>query len=266
MGYQGAVVVIPQPPRWSESSPPFNFTLSPFPIVICQPSALLPGEGRSSHPCIRPLRGREDVAILSFSVQNYPHLPPHLIFLHGHETAWHQDQTTSNLLLELCSYQPFSNDTYVALANIIASDFRKPCLLPFQRLCKSFKKQQMLAQAWGLVSNASLNDASHFCCAQFLVSRSHVLRHPLSTYQALLQWAMDNNVVDNVLPGMILEVVWPFLFGEKHPLGSVLRSNTRGKASKNLDGRLLGFEWPSDMYLPSELLVAYRRIFSSWTQ
>lgn len=256
-------MVIPQPLPPSVGSPSLNLTSSPFPMVICQPSASPPNGARGSHPCIRPVRGREDVAFLSFIIQNYHHLPSHLIMIHGHETSWHQDKTTSDLLLEICSYQPFSNDTYVALANIISSDFRKPCLLPFERLCKSFKKQVLLTKVWSLVSNSTLEDASHFCCAQFLVSRSRILRHPLSTYQSLLKWVMDHNSDDIVLPGMILEVVWPFLFGEGHPLGSILRPHKQ-KLPKNLDARL-GFEWPSDVYLPSELLVAYRRIYSSST-
>mmetsp|Transcript_22416 Transcript_22416/g.48971 ORF Transcript_22416/g.48971 Transcript_22416/m.48971 type:complete len:489 (+) Transcript_22416:352-1818(+) len=232
-------------------------------------------------PCIRPAAGREDVAYVSFILQNYDNLPPHVFFLHGHETSWHQDSSITEMLQELPLPCPLPPDLYLSFGNSISRDWRRmTCLFG---ACKSRRLQAVMERAWSQFFSPVLGalppDLSHFCCAQMLVSRDRILRRPPAVYAAALSWSLtactscdlmgDRRSLSEgqhwgftgrrmaqqscVLPskdgcfigGAIMEALWPYIFGESVPLSWGDAEEAR--------------KYPHEKQLSSAILQAYRQ-------
>ena len=198
------------------------------------------------------------MAYASFILQNWDHLPPHLFFVHGHEATWHQDSDTTQILQEFCG-RTLSNSMFVSLSNNIARDWRRIFCLGGQ--CSSARKQLALEHAWDKYLGYYLGplppDLTHFCCSHFAVSRSRVLLRARQLYLNILTFSLMEypGIYEAMpcfgkceLPGAVMEVLWPYVFGAGVPLG--------------YDERLQ-LEWPTDEYLPRQLMRAYRYAWST---
>ena len=243
-----------------------DYSALPFPVVTCTfepglpdvPESFQDSSSLDSPPCIRPSVGRDDVAYTSFILQNWDHLPPHLFFMHGHETSWHQDSDSTQIIREFCD-RNLSQSMFVSLTNNIGRDWRRIFCVAGQ--CSSARKQRELEKAWhkylGYYLGPLPPDFTHFCCSQFAVSRSRVLLRARQLYLNILTFSLMEypGIYEAMpcygkceLPGAVMEVLWPYVFGAGVPLG--------------YDERLQ-LEWPTDEYLPRQLMRAYRYAWST---
>mmetsp|Transcript_22462 Transcript_22462/g.49100 ORF Transcript_22462/g.49100 Transcript_22462/m.49100 type:complete len:428 (+) Transcript_22462:213-1496(+) len=258
---------------WMEpdnAGPPAHLSNAPFPVVACRPKPDLPDELASfmessldDPPCVRPAVGREDVAYESFILQNYDNMPAHVFFMHGHETAWHQDRPTSELLQEFCG-RPLPPNMYVSFGNQLSRDWRRIWCMPLFK-CQSTHLQALLNRAWSQYFAALLGpmppDLQHFCCSQMVVSRDRARFRSKQVWQAALNWSLQG--VPGAYKagpgrcsldggchelGSIMEVLWPVLFGEAVPLVTDTK---------------LGLKYRVESELPTDLLQAYRNAWST---
>ena len=51
------------------------------------------------------------------------------------------------------------------------------------------------------------------CCAEFLVARERILRHPRAFYEHLRDWINDTEL-DRYRTGRVFEYMWHYMFGE----------------------------------------------------
>ncbi|GAX80460.1 hypothetical protein CEUSTIGMA_g7899.t1 [Chlamydomonas eustigma] len=117
----------------------FDPKTSPIPVIQCThqvansmtqtPTSFFSSE-LDGPPCVRPATGREAGAYASFIIQNYAHLPAVVFFLHGHESSWHQDRNTSDLLREFSTLRlqdKEGHDQYRGSNPITCPGTRKAC-------------------------------------------------------------------------------------------------------------------------------------------
>lgn len=185
-------------------------TNTTLPVVVCskkQPSPLCE---------LSKNYGREATSYLKFIIDNYDNLPMHTAFIHGHQHAWHQKMTTSEggddllyLAKNCAKYKEFG---FISLNNcqVELSDEHK-------EIFKTIKEKGI----WDAIFRKYLNiDMPGFilndCCAQFIVSKDRILRHPVDAYKHWFDYIMNKDPHDDggwVL-GLLFEHVWHIIFGE----------------------------------------------------
>ena len=82
----------------------------------------------------------------------------------------------------------------------------------------------MYAQVWNQTYLAELGpppaELHAACCAEFIVARERVLRHPRAFYEHLRDWIITTEL-DRYRSGRVFEYVWHYMFGEPavlHPI------------------------------------------------
>lgn len=170
------------------------------PVVVCSKTT-------TNTNCSRiPNKGKEASAYLQFITQHYHRLPQRVAFIHGHERAWHQRQFDFLREIEKASASPCG---YVSLNKVWVDDRNL-----------DNKVMQHLHAIWDELFKPFLKrdpppKLLHDCCAQFVVTRDTILRHPQAAYQKWLQYLLNSNedAVEG-LTGYVFEYVWHVIFGE----------------------------------------------------
>lgn len=176
---------------------------SNVPLVIC--SKTLP-----SPQCnVDQNKGREATAILKYIIDNYEHLPKHIAFLHGHESAWHH-QGKMNILHVIQNCAKIHEYGYISLNNHFINDRNM-----------DNPKMKHLHEVWPKLFEPYLKRPApayllHDCCAQFIVSCERIKRHPKKVYQHWYNYIMyqDPNNDGGYLISVVFEYLWHIIFGE----------------------------------------------------
>jgi len=167
--------------------------------------------------------GRECSAYLQWIVNHYDNIPADRIaFIHGHETAWHQQHASLAQVLQLAATHPsmISEDRYTSLNDMTLCLWRG-CPRRQNLMCDEKKRKNVmpywddliapkLQDAWPTTSCCS---AWGDCCAQFVITKQLIHRYPKSTYETMLQTLLDNP--NHVEQCFALETVWHAIYGEK---------------------------------------------------
>mmetsp|Transcript_63621 Transcript_63621/g.165361 ORF Transcript_63621/g.165361 Transcript_63621/m.165361 type:complete len:338 (-) Transcript_63621:248-1261(-) len=145
-----------------------------------------------------PNFGDEALAYLTHIVDNYDRLPEAVVFLHGHESAWHAPRSMKRILNSTCFSQA------VGYHNLNHGGGAKPLnfCVSHQRPARNIEVaardevETLLKQNWLHVFKAAFNNTFPRrvcldCCAQFVVSRARLHNHPRSFYDNLLQLVRD---------------------------------------------------------------------------
>lgn len=156
-------------------------------------------------------RGNEVSSYLQFILGYYDHLPEHTLFLHGHDTDWHQPYNLYFIVHHLTLDRGYESiNSYLVDDRDIATN----------------KYMQQLHALWAELFQDELGDfpTSGFrekCCAQFVVHRERIRLRSKAFYQRLYDYVVsdhqdDASVVDGYHSSMsyVVEFVWHFIFGE----------------------------------------------------
>lgn len=173
-------------------------------------------------------KGHEAMAYFTYIIDNYDSLPSTMAFLHPHASgflkAWHTD---TPLHENVYAMQHLQID-YVQQAGYVNLRCKwNPGCKKAQRT----SKQHITNEVWQTVfANTSTppselsdqgSNSTAFtlpvevgvaCCAQFAVSRSHVLRRPKQDYVLFRQWVTDTEM-DDAKSGRVMEYLWHIIFG-----------------------------------------------------
>jgi len=142
-----------------------------------------------------PNIGAEASAYLKFIIERYDTLPDHTVFLHGHETSYHQ-----------CGDRPMLD--MIKTANIEKYNFIH--LNNSWRCCSLFTQLQMFIEKLKSLQIFLSRDKFITCCgAQFIVSRSCIQQHTKEYYENLFKNIITQN------EAVMMEHMWHFIFTGK---------------------------------------------------
>ena len=182
---------------------------SEYPVVVCDKPGAASMPFEPDPVCSLPVnRGREASSYLKFIVENYDHLPRFVAFLHGHERAHHQ--LLPFPLLEAIQRAKKNDYHYISLNATISS----------KRIQDGHPGHAALQKYWDSHFRDIFNGIDFpehlwfMCCAQFIVSRAAIRRHPRAVYQRLYNLVMDPSNGDEFDLACAIEFVWHMLFGE----------------------------------------------------
>ena len=154
-----------------------------------------------------PNRGNEATAYLKYIVDNYDSLPEHNIFLHGHDSAYHQE-ISNTVLLQSLKLTPAFNYFNINRRDYYIHDF----------INQYPKEYNLLKQYWTFEGILIPEQMSFYSCAQFYVHRSLILKHPKSLYENMIEWLNTTNmdselgVGTNFYSARIFEYMWHVIF------------------------------------------------------
>lgn len=118
--------------------------------------------------------GKEASVYLKYIIDNYYNLPKWVAFLHGHETAWHQKLGMP--ILEAIDRAKKDRYGFISLNNCFIDD-RNPSNQTYRLALQHWDKN---FRPW-LKMDAPF-DVYHDCCAQFIVAKHRIQRHPKQAY------------------------------------------------------------------------------------
>ena len=182
---------------------------SPYPVVVCSKEGADKPALTPDPKCTMQInKGREYGSYLKFIIEYYDHLPLYVAFLHGHETAWHQQLHIFDAL-RCARKKQFG---YISLNNSI---------FPKLEWTKGNNGYDILELLWEEhFKPYLLIDLPVFfyndCCAQFIVSRDRIRLRPKKAYK---HWYDLIFQVENDYDlGLGFEMIWPLIFGEPHDI------------------------------------------------
>jgi len=161
-------------------------------------------------------------AYLAYIVQNYDRLPSTIAFVHPHKdgypTAWHTDNRLHSNVesLQTLNIDFIQRNGYANLRCIHDPGCPNE-VMPFRDPPEDHRTiEAAMPDAWRDLFNNT--DVPHIlatpCCAQFVVSRTHVHRLPLDEYRKYYRWLMGTELIDET-SGRVFEYLWHIIFGQK---------------------------------------------------
>lgn len=186
---------------------------SPWKVIVCSKigSPSKP-EINLDEKCLCENKGNECTSYLKYIIANYYQLPEYIAFIHGHETAWHQNlvlkgKYKSNILNLIENAKIIDHD-FISLNGTFIDDRKKGKLLGFDYL--RFLWPIHFQPFLGL----ELPDyVFHDCCAQFIVHKSMITRLPLAVWEHWFKLFYNPDINHKIL-GYSFEYCWHILFGQ----------------------------------------------------
>lgn len=178
---------------------------SPYPVVVCSKAGADQPALTADPKCtMKYNRGREFGSYLKFIIEYYDNLPGFVVFLHGHETAWHQQLSMYDAIR--CAKK--KQYGYISLNNNI---------FPKLEWSKGNKGYDIIETLWEEHFKPYLRVEMpeyfyHDCCAQFIVSRERILHHAKDVYKKWYDLVFT--IEDDYVLGLGFEMLWPMIFGE----------------------------------------------------
>lgn len=179
---------------------------SKWPVVLCDKEGAaetLDFSGKYKCPVI-PNKGAEASSYLNFIIHNYDNLPDYVAFIHGHEKSWHQSVD----ILEELDKGKYIGKEYFGLNYWCR---KEGAIVPgdgnYERIL--YVWDELFRDVLGDIENEIMTE----CCAQFVVSRSALLRYSLDHYKKWYNYVIGHESAKE--PGYVFEYVWHILFGEK---------------------------------------------------
>ena len=163
-------------------------------------------------------KGHEAMAYLTYIIDNYASLPSIIAFIHPHRagflSAWHTDtplhsnvEALSTLQIPYVQENGYTNLRCNHNPGCLESHTKNDHVTPeiWQQLFRGTSTEEN----GGLEAPPQIGAA---CCAQFAVSRSRVIKRPLSDYEHFRQWIIDIELTD-AKSGRVFEFLWHIIFG-----------------------------------------------------
>jgi hypothetical protein len=161
-----------------------------------------------SYNFIEPNKGHEASVYLKYIVDHYNNLADKNLFLHGHQTSYHQSEPTdyicNNLNWSIPSYFSVNRRDWYFHEGV--SDVTYP------------ENYKWIKENWNYLfpkSEPIPKTFHHYSCAQFQCDKNNILRNSLQFYQNAYNWIMTTTL-PNSQSGRIFEHIWPYIFTGKN--------------------------------------------------
>lgn len=157
-----------------------------------------------------PNKGKEATAYLNYIINNYENLPNKIVFIHGHEYAWHQNSLYH--LISTILRSRIEEYGYISLNNtFLSTDTNRDNVI---KLLRKYWNEYFYNYL-GKMPDKFMHD----CCAQFIVQKELILKHPKEAYQ---KWYNLSNIIDankedekDENYAIMLEYIWHIIFKER---------------------------------------------------
>lgn len=162
-----------------------------------------------------PNVANESTSYLYYIFKNYEILPENIIFIHDEDESWHHEgKITENIKGWIQEYEKLGR-TYYEFNN----ETKKK---PKHYTTKAEKKlwEEVLEPEIGKYSEAKPLEGK--CCAQFIVSKKQVQKHPKKFYKDYYDWLLENtsdegkgtrwDIYSGYHTGRYAEWSWRFIF------------------------------------------------------
>jgi hypothetical protein len=185
------------------------------------------GNPSAIHPVL-PDAGLESLAYLRFILDNYDNLPDHMAFIHAHRTSRHVDD-----MVPLLQHLKWDADGFFNLnVRYMYGRFQKKLLEEaeveygsgnvledpiWQKKYHTLAQTAYIRQFWRDYLTPYYNETfpdvvASPCCAQFVVSKERVLRHPKELYRKIADWLVSMQIPSH-WSARVMEYTWHVLWG-----------------------------------------------------
>jgi hypothetical protein len=152
-------------------------------------------------------RGMEATSYLSYIIDFYHNLPEYVAFCHGHETAWHQNDTIINTIKKYNFKDEYFTLNNPYFRNCLYENCPQELPYPSEKRVwnqiKSFKDELLLEMPSKLEITMG---------AQFIVTKKSILRNKKSFYENLRNWLNTQKVLEDHIAGILIEQLWYLIF------------------------------------------------------
>lgn len=164
-------------------------------------------------------KGLEATSYLAYIIDNYNNLPDYIAFCHGHETAWHQNDTILNAIKKYNKLDDFFTLNNPYFRNSLYDNCP---LFTNKGSEKCWEDIKIFSKEVGLV----LPDKIEFTmCAQFIIKKECILSRDISFYKKCYDWLMNQQLLEDFRAAILIEQLWYLIFTHK-PIEPKLLSKT----------------------------------------
>ena len=199
--------------------------------------------------------GYEVTAYLKFIVNYYDNLPRYMVFIHGHNYAWHQYPNNLNMLDRInylqYSYLPktyVKDIKYISLNNYLPKD---NYLLIIKNLFKDPYKTEYIPYF-----DKYVKPYLHFeideelgvetdCCAQFLIKKENILKYPKKFYINLFNF-FNNLKSTNIKTDKFVDILKKYAIGMEYLWQLIFNEKQTVELFENYTANSLGFIYEND--------------------
>lgn len=177
-----------------------------FRVRVYEKHPVLAALGRPYVPHFVPRnRGNEASAYLAYVIERYDCLPEWVVFLHDHETSWHQSGSVVDALRAMAG-RPVPGGLQSLNVFVMGSIRKNPLWPQILRWFRAYLEPH-------LGPPEALGDwtVGHPGCSQFVVHRDNIRQRPLDMYRRLLRWLLTTELTDAV-SGRFLEWTWHLIW------------------------------------------------------
>jgi hypothetical protein len=164
-----------------------------------------------------PNIANEATSYLHFIINNYDNLPENMIFIQDENESWHHDGKITEKIYEWINEYEKQGKTYYEVNNQTIS---------YSYILSEYNKSKAFQELWDSIMKPRLGDipvdGNVKCCAQFIVSKKTVLRHPKTFYENLYNWYIqktngegngdESDIYSGYYTGRYAEWTWKFIF------------------------------------------------------
>ena len=166
-----------------------------------------------------PNKAHEASSFLWYIINNYDTLPPNMIFIHDEDESWHHSGKISENVEGWIKEYHKEGGQYYEFNNVTLGDLNK--LYSDNTTYKEFYDSCIKEQI-GEYADAAPNSGK--CCAQFIVSKERVQKHPKEFYQTMYDWLINKtsgegngdpaDLYSSHNTGRYAEWSWFYIFGK----------------------------------------------------
>jgi len=134
-----------------------------------------------------PNKAHEATSYLHYIIENYDKLPENIIFIHDEDESWHHKGKISEQVYNwINNYIDLGKTYYEFNSEPIEKDFN---VYNNNRVYRDFW-EKFIEPITGEYSEALPENGK--CCAQFIISRNKILKHPKNYYKNMYNWLIAN--------------------------------------------------------------------------
>ena len=157
-------------------------------------------------------QGREAMAYLTYIIDHYDSLPDYMIFTHGHERSWHQQEHLQQKIRAL-NLTALDEENYISLRCGVQMGCEKLPYIDTRHV--NWSGEAGLCHFWEKVTGKRCpRYISYKCCAQHAVTRAAVRTRSKAAWERIRAPIMAEKMSDdNWLTGIFYEKTWHMMFG-----------------------------------------------------
>lgn len=155
-------------------------------------------------------QGREAMAYLTYIIDHYDTLPDYMVFVHGHERSWHQQEHLQQKIRAL-NLTALDEEGYISLRCGAQMGCERLPYIDTQHV--NWSGEGRMCDFWHTITGERCpRYVSYKCCAQHAVTRSAVRKRSKDAWIRIRSPIMEKGM-DEWLSGMLYEKFWHMLLG-----------------------------------------------------